>query len=74
MNGHPSIITSSGITTLHEGTPDEVRTVAIVTDGRVGAQADAVARARGLFGCEPHLSFRKSRDGELLFYFTDREV
>lgn len=72
MNG--SVITTGPVGTLHKGTADEIRTVEVVTDGRVGSQADAVAVARGAFGAEPHLSFRKSHSGELRFYFTDRQV
>jgi len=64
-----SIITSS-ITCLATGE----RTVEVVTDGRVGAEAEAFERAGELFSADPFLSFRKNDSGELRFYFTDRLI
>lgn len=74
MNGHPSIIRTGDVTTLHEGEPWQVHTIEVVTDGRVGSQADATQRACQLLGPDASLSFRKSKDGELRFYFTERPV
>jgi len=72
MNEHPSILTTSDVSTLAGKDGREIRSVEIVTDGRVGAQADAEARAREIFRDTPSLSFRKSYMGELRFYYTDR--
>jgi hypothetical protein len=68
-----SIITTSAVTTLHAGTDDEIRTVEVVTDGRVGSEGEAAARACTLFGTNgAHLSRRDSQWGELRFTYTDR--
>jgi hypothetical protein len=74
VNEHPSIIRTGDVTTLHADEPWQVRTVEIVTDGRVGSQEDATHRAYQILGPDASLSFRKSKDGELRFYFTDRLV
>jgi hypothetical protein len=70
-----SIITTSAVTTLHAGTEYEIRTVEIVTDGRVGAESEAAARACTLFDSGfAHLSRRVGEWGELRFTYTDRLV
>jgi len=64
------IIATSAVTVL----PSGESTVEIVTDGRVGSEADALRKARDLFDGPAFLSFRKSGWGELRFYFTNRFI
>lgn len=74
MNFYPSITRTSLVGTRHADTPEEFRTVEVVTDGRVGSEADAIMRATELLHAPALLSHRDSYRGELRFYFTDREA
>jgi len=50
------------------------RSILIRTDGSVGSQDEAQARAEQEFGGPAYLSFRSSDMGELAYAFTDRQV